>query len=124
MYFLTALNSIVSTINSTVSGAATDQSIDVSAQIRKGIEADPQYKELYGKMPAGMTPEEYQAQYRAGAATLLGNEAPDPNAIRSGLRSGNYQTTLGRVAGGKQAWNNSSFLGRLAQAAQVVSENT
>lgn len=118
------LASIVGSINSTVSSAADDQSIDVSAQIRKSVESDPQYKELYGSMPAGMTPEEYQAQYRAGAATLLGNEAPDPNAIRSGMRSGNYQTTLGRVAGGQKAWNNSAFLGRLAQAAQVVSEST
>lgn len=118
------LASMVSSVSGAVSGAADDQSVDANAQVRKAAEAMPEYKALYGNKPAGMTEEEYQQQFRQGAATLLGNEAVDPSAIQSGMRSGQYQTTLGAVAASKQAWGNSTFLGRLAQAAQIVGENT
>jgi hypothetical protein len=55
---------------------------------------------------------------------MLGAQAADPNAVRSGMRSGQYQTTVGAVAGTKAARDNSTFMGRLAAAAQVVGENT
>lgn len=55
---------------------------------------------------------------------MVGAEAVDPTAIQSGMRTGDFQTTIGQVAGQKKSWGNSTFLGRLAQAAQLVSENT
>ena len=118
------LNDLIATVDGSISNAPNSQSVDVEAQLRKGLEANPQYGELYGSRPAGMSEQEWQTQFRAGAASLLGNEAADPNAIRSGMRSGQYQTTLGAVAGSRQAWGNSTFRGRLAQAAQIVAEQT
>lgn len=118
------LNDLIATVDSSITNAPSSQSVSVEAQIRKGLEANPQYQELYGNRPTGMSEQEYQTQFRQGAASLLGSQAADPESIRSGLRSGQYQTTLGRVAGSKQAWGNSTFRGRLAQAAALVSEST
>ena len=118
------LDSFVSQVQSKIAGAADNQTIDAGAQLRDILEADRAYKELYGKMPGGMSEGEYQSQFRAGAQTMLGNEGADPNTIRSGMRDGNYQTTIGAIAGSAKSRNNSTFMGRLAQAAQLVSENT
>lgn len=110
--------------NGAVASAAPNQSIDVQAKIKAQLQKDSKYKELYGNRPGGMTEEEYQGQFRGGAASLLGEEAADPSAIQSGMRTGDYQTTIGRVASSEKAWGNSRFLGRLAEAAALVSENT
>jgi hypothetical protein len=40
------------------------------------------------------------------------------------MRGGKYQTTVGAATGTREAWDNSTFLGRLARAAQLVNENT
>lgn len=118
------LNSLVGAVNSAVQGAADNQDVSPEAVLRKNLEANGQYKDLYGKKPAGMTEEEYQNQFRSGAASMLGAEAADPTMIRAGMRSGEYQTTVGQAAASKKAWDNSTFMGRLASAAQVIAENT
>lgn len=118
------LDKFVSSVTAQVSGAAKDQTVDPAARIRDLIEKDGAHRELYGVMPKGMTESEYQGQFRAAASSMLGQEAPDPNVVRSGMRQGEYQTTVGAAAGSKKAWGNSTFLGRLATAAQVVAQNT
>jgi hypothetical protein len=119
------LNTLVSSVSAAIANAADDQNIDVGAQLRKRLEANPQYAELYGERPAGMTEEEYMSQFKAASSQLLGSAvAADPSAVRSGMRTGDTNTTIGAVAAGKTAWGNSSFLGRLANAGRVVSENT
>ncbi len=118
------LNSLVGTVSGAISGAADNQAVSADAQLRKAAEGLPIYDELYGNMPSGMTETEYQGQFRGGAQQLLGNEAPDPSVIQGGMRTGDYQTTLGQIAGSKQAWGNSTFLGRLAQAAQIAAGAT
>jgi hypothetical protein len=118
------LDSLVGAVNGAVQGAAENQDVSPEAVLRKNLEANGQYKDLYGKMPSGMTEAEYQNQFRAGAASMLGAEAADPTMIRAGMRSGEYQTTVGQAASSKKAWDNSTFMGRLASAAQVIAENT
>jgi hypothetical protein len=118
------LDGFVSSVTSQVMGAADNQTIEPGARIRDLIEKDGAHRELYGAMPKGMTESEYQGQFRAGASSMLGQEAADPNVLRSGMRQGEYQTTVGAAAGSKKAWGNSTFLGRLASAAQVVAQNT
>jgi len=100
-----------------------DKDIDVTAAVRQYAEGSDEYKTLYAKA-GGKDPAEYQSQFLGAAADMLGNEAPDDEAIRQGMRSGQYQTTVGAVAGSAQALKNSRFLGRLASAAQLVNEST
>lgn len=118
------LSGFVSTVMGQVKGAADNQTIDVGARLRDLIENDGAHRELYGAMPGGMTESEYQQQFRSGARSMVGDEAVDPGLIQSGMRTGDYQTTVGQAAVSKKAWGNSTFLGRLATAAQVVAQNT
>jgi hypothetical protein len=124
------LNALVGNVTAALMSSDVDgsdgvvQNVDAGAQIRKNLESNPQYQELYGAKPAGMSEEEYQAQFRNGARSILGNAAPQPDIIRSGMRSGQYNTTVGAAAMTREAWEGSTFLGRLAQAAQITSENT
>lgn len=118
------LDEFVGKVQGMMTSAPDNQQVDGSARLRDLLEGTAIYKELYGKMPSGMTEAEYQSQFRQGAASMLGNEAADPNTVRSGMRTGKYQTTIGAVAASDKAWNNSTFRGRLAQAAQIVSEYT
>jgi hypothetical protein len=118
------LNSLVSAFNNAAAGSGDNEQVSADARIRQALEGRPEYKDLYGRKPAGMSEAEYQGQFRGAAATMMGQESASPDAIRSGMRTGDYQTTVGAVSGSKQAWNNSTFLGRLANAARVVAENT
>lgn len=117
------LQQFVQIVQSQISSAPGNQSVDASARLRDILENNALYKEFYGKS-GGLSDSEYQSQFRSAGQEMLGAEAADPAAIQGGMRTGNYQTTIGQVAGSKKAWNNSTFLGRLAQAAQVINENT
>lgn len=118
------LDQFAAVVNGAIAGAADNVNVDAGARMQQAIEATPLYKDLYGNKPSGLTDAEYRAQFDNGAASLLGAEAPDPFTIQQGMRSGDYQTTLGAIAGTKQAMGNSTFLGRFAQAAQILAENT
>jgi hypothetical protein len=107
-----------------VMSSPKDQQVDVTAQLRKLIEGTGQYQELYGKKQAGQTEEQYQQQFVDAASSMMGNEAPDQGAITAGMKTGQYQTTVGATAASARAWQNSQFLGRLAQAAQIVNDQT
>lgn len=108
------------------SASTTDitQGVELDARLQAYAESQPIYKELYGNKPKGMSDADYRVQFQAGAQGLLGNETADPNTLKSGMRTGQYQTTVGAVAGSAKAFGNSTFLGRLAQAAQVVNAST
>jgi hypothetical protein len=104
--------------------AAEDQGIDVNAQLRALIQKHPEYARLYGNKPSGLSEEQYVAQFTAAQRDLIGSQEANPEAVRQGMQSGDYQTTVGAVFGSKQAWGNSRLLGRLASAAQLVNANT
>jgi hypothetical protein len=124
------LAQLVGSVTSAISSADIDgedgvvQDVNTQAQIRKRLQEMPEYGDLYGKKPGGMSEEEYQAQFRNGAGVILGNAAPRPDVIRAGMRSGNYNTSVGAAATTREAWEGSTFMGRLARAAQITSENT
>jgi uncharacterized protein YdcH (DUF465 family) len=101
-----------------------DQNVDIGAQVRRVVQDDERYKEYYGNMPGGMVEEEYQGMMRAGQESVLGEEAAGNAAVRLGMRSGQYQTSVGAAVGTQEAWDNSTWLGRLARVAQVTSANT
>jgi hypothetical protein len=100
------------------------QQVDPQSDLEQYARSSPEYQQLYGQKPTGMDEATYVAQFQGGAKEMLGNQAANPEDIRRGMQTGDYQTTVGAVAGGPQAMHNSVFLGRLAQAAQLVSENT
>jgi hypothetical protein len=100
-----------------------NQQVDPQSNLEQYARSSPEYQQLYGQKPTGMD-EGLRPQFQGGAKEMLGNQAANPEDIRRGMQTGDYQTTVGAVAGGPQAMHNSVFLGRLAQAAQLVSENT
>jgi len=105
--------------------APQGQDFDPNARLQQWLKGQAVYDKLYGKKPAGIDEAEWMAQFEAAQGSILGNEIPtgfDP--VRAGMESGNYQTAVGAAIGTREAWDNSTWLGRLAQAAQVVSENT
>lgn len=104
--------------------AEEGMNFDISSRILAWVKGQPEYADLYGNMPAGMTEDQYQAQFLAAQQDMLGGEAGPAEAITEGMRTGDYQTTVGMIAGSEQAWGNSRFLEKLARAAQTVSRNT
>lgn len=111
-------------IDGAVGAMQPGDSVDVSARAREFARNDPRYGQLYGHKPDHVSEEDYQGQFRAAQASMLGNEVGTNDAILAGMRGGQYQTSVGAAAGTKEAWDNSTFLGRLARAGQVVGEMT
>lgn len=99
-------------------------SVDISARARQFLRDSPQYEEFYSNKPEGLSEEEYAAQMQYAQGSILGNELAGNKAVREGLRTGKYQTAVGAAAGTAEAWDNSTFLGRLARAGEVVGRNT
>lgn len=99
-------------------------SVDISARARQFLRDSPQYEEFYSNKPEGLSEEEYAAQMQYAQQSMLGNELAGNKAAREGLRTGKYQTAVGAAAGTAEAWDNSTFLGRLARAGEVVGRNT
>lgn len=118
------LDSFVETVMSQAAGRPDDENFDINARIRAVVEATPGYQELYGNKPGGVSDAEYQGMMRAGQQSMLGNEIAGNQAAKLGMRGGKYQTAVGAAAGTSEAWDNSTFLERLARAANVVSRNT
>lgn len=118
------LDVMASQITASISSAPEDVSVSGDARVRSVVEGQPLYQEFYGNMPGGMTEEEYQGMHRAAQGSMLGAELAGNQAVKVGMRQGDYQTTVGASMGTKEAWDNSTFLGRLAKAGQVIGQNT
>lgn len=97
---------------------------DVSSRIQQWLKGQAVYGELYGKKPPGVTEEEYQQQFLAAQQSILGNEISDDDSIKAGMKTGQYQTTVGASAFGAKAQDNSRWMERIARAANVVAETT
>lgn len=110
-------------LNTILSTAPDEQSIDVQARIKQFVQGQPLYRELYGHKPAGMSEADWQGQYQAAVQSILGNEH-DENSILAAMRGGDYQTAVGSAAASKAAATNSTWLGRLARAGQVIGNET
>ena len=115
---------ITDRVISEYTGAPEDQLYDLDAQVRRAVESLPQYGEFYGNKPGGVSNSSYATTMALGAQSMLGAEAGLTGAAGLGMRSGKYQTAVGAAAGTSAAWDNSTFMGRLAEAARVVSANT
>jgi hypothetical protein len=113
-----------SQINAAVEGMEPGDSVDVSARAKEFARGDERYERLYGRKPANVSEEEYQGQFRNAQASMLGAEVAGNESVIAGMRSGKYQTTVGAAAGTTEAWDNSTFLGRLARVGQLVGEMT
>lgn len=104
--------------------APLDQEVNLASRVRQYVEELPQYGEFYGNKPGGVTDSQYQNVMMSGAESMLGAEAGLTQSGALGMKSGKYQTAVGAAAGTSAAFDNSTFMGRLAQAAQVTSQNT
>lgn len=118
------LDRFTAQIQSAISAAPDDQDVDVNARIRDIAEGMPEYKELYGNKPGGISEQAYQNQFLGARQSILGAEIGSADSVRLGMKSGKYQTTVGAAASSAEAFDNSTFMGRLARAANAVSRNT
>jgi len=102
-----------------------NQQTNERSQLQSLFENTDLYRQLYKNKPGGMSELEYSGMFRVGAQEMLGAEAAASNeAIKAGMVSGDLQTTLGSILGNQESWDNSTFMGRLARAAQVVADQT
>jgi hypothetical protein len=118
------LNAMAAKVEAAIVGAPDDQNVDGNARVRDVVESDPMYQKYYGNKPGGMSEEEYQGMHRAAQSSMLGEELAGNAAVRLGMQEGSYQTTVGATMGMKEAWDNSTFLGRLAQASNSFARMT
>lgn len=117
-------NAALAKAQAELDAAEPGMNFDVAARIMAFARGQPVYAELYGGKPAGMTEEEWQGQFQGAQQELTGGETVVEGAVESGMRTGQYQTTVGRVAGEQSIWqDNSTFLGRMARLARVANEN-
>jgi hypothetical protein len=99
--------------------APEGMAFDISSRIAAFLKGQDVYDELYRNKPAGMAEEEYQSQFAAGVGDMLGNEL-DPDALKAGMRSGDYNTAVGRAASSDKLLTNSTLRGRWAEAKQTL----
>jgi len=118
------LNSMSAAVAASITGDAEDTSVSPDARLREVIESQPQYEKYYGNKPGGMSEGEYRGMHQYAQQSMLGGELADNQPTKVGMQQGAYQTTVGAAMGTKEAWDNSTFLGRLAKAAETVGANT
>ena len=118
------LDSFAAQVSAAVAAAPDDVSVSVDAAVREAVEADPKHDQYYGNKPSGMMDMEFQGMHRSAQQSMLGAELAGNQPARVGMQQGAYQTTVGAAMGTAEAWDNSTFMGRLAKAAQVVGRNT
>ena len=109
-------------LSKAISSSDPEQNIDVTARIQAWLKGQPAYNEMYGNKPAGLSESEYQSQFVAGAQSMLGAQATADEAVQAGMRSGDYQTTIGQIAGQKSSLDNSTFQERLAIAKNTFAD--
>jgi hypothetical protein len=111
--------SVTANLQQQLDAAPEGMSFDVSSRIMAFLRGQDVYNELYQNKPEGLSEEEYQAQFAGGVQDILGNEL-DPEALKSGMRTGRYDTAVGRAASSGKLLTNSTLRGRWAQAKQTL----
>lgn len=98
---------------------------DKEALILDWIKKSPEYQQMFGKKPGGQTEEEYAGRFERAAEQIFGADmAGNDEAVRAGMVTGSSQTTLGQLAGSKEANDSSNYQERVANAAQIIARLT
>lgn len=117
------VSEVTANLQQQLDDAPEGMNVDISSRIMAFLRSQDVYDELYRNKPAGMAEEEYQSQFAAGVQDVLGNEL-DPEALKAGMKTGEYQTAVGRAAASKKLLTNSTLRGRWAQAKQTLDQFT
>jgi hypothetical protein len=117
------VQAMTANLQSQLDAAPEGMNVDISSRIAAFLRGQDVYDELYRNKPAGMSEEEYQSQFAAGVGDVLGNEL-DPEALKAGMRTGEYNTAVGRAASTEKLLTNSTLRGRWAQAKQTLDQFT
>lgn len=118
------VDDLADTLIRRIMSTPTSQQVDANAQLRAILSESPLYNQFYGRLPDGFTEEELQQQALQGQATILGNDFRSKRAAQAGLMDGRYQSAVGAAAASREAFDNSTFMGRLAVARQVLEQMT
>jgi hypothetical protein len=119
------MNNFADGLQRQLAAAEEGQQFDVSAKIQDFVRGQAKYQELYKNKPAGMDEGQYMGMFRGAESDLLGNEAASNESIEAGLRTGQYQSTVGSIAFDKdRTQQNSRFQERLIEASNVFQRNT
>jgi hypothetical protein len=114
---------ITSNLQKQLDDAEEGMSFDVTSRIMAFLRGQDVYNELYRNKPEGLSEEEFQSQYAGGIADMIGNEL-DPEALKTGMRTGDYQAAVGRAGASEKLLTNSTLRGRWAQAKQTLDRFT
>ncbi|HYF45819.1 MAG TPA: hypothetical protein VD926_06375 [Acidimicrobiales bacterium] len=107
-------------------GTTFRTAVDPNQVLLDRARSTAEYGQLFGRKPGNMSEEEWAQQFQRGAQTLLGAQGTGAaDAIRAGMQTGDFQTTLGAVQGSKSLTEqNSTWQERLAIAAQAIARMT
>lgn len=119
------LEAMVSDLESKYVGeVSANREFDFDSRMKEQARSSDLYSRLFANRQAGVSEEDYVRQFEQAGSALLGGEVASDQAVQAGLASGSTQATVGAVAGSAQAWENSSWRERVAQAAQVLNKLT
>jgi len=99
--------------------------IDPQAESIGRARSDPRYQELFGKKREDQTEEAYIGEFTNAAADLFGaRSATDIDARLAGQRTGDTDTTTGRLLFSQDVAENDTFIGRAARLVQMIERMT
>ena len=110
--------------NEMVSAQHQDRESDVQSVAVQALRDTSIYGQLYGNKPQGLTEEQYIQQFQRAGASLLGGQMPTSEAVQAGMRSGSVNRTTTTVAQDKGTWQNSAWLERVYQMAELANRMT
>ncbi len=100
--------------------ASNTPPVPLDVAVRRALRDTPEYGELFGRKPEGMSEEEYVARFRSRSVALLGDV--NQEAVVAGQRSGDPNTVGQQALLSGEAYRSSTFMERLARAAQTFRE--
>lgn len=110
--------------NEFIAAQQQDREPDIQSTALKAVRSTDLYSQLFRNKPGGLTEEQYIGQFQRAGAELLGGEMPSQLAVQQGMQTGNVHTTRTIAATEKPTWENSSWLERVYQLAEIANRMT
>jgi hypothetical protein len=115
---------ITEVANEFVSAQHQNRESDVQSTALAAVRATDLYSQLYGQKPTGLTEDQYIGQFQRVGQNLLGGQMPSSQAVQAGMRGNNPNVTTSMVAQDQASWQNSSWLERVYQIAELANRLT
>ena len=101
------------------------EDVDYQRQVRERLRDNPEYQDLFGKRPEGVTEEQYAGVFRNTAAGFLGAEGVlATEAMKQGMRSGETAATARLSMYDRRFRDNATLIGKMANASSAFARFT